>query len=786
MSKRSEEGNSVESLRQQIIGLGERSIRKNYYPRLREHVAKLERFRALLDQTTDAIFLVQGPVGKVVDVNESASRQLGRERDELLVMTVDEIWPRSVSESIKRLFMSDSQSPAPVVVDLDITPRDKRRFPVEITLRLVRLDDADYVVAVSRDITERRLAEEKYRSIFENALDGIFQCTLDGRWISANPALARILGYESPQELIDNGVDLSSQVYVDPQRREHLIHLARQGRIISEFEVQLYRRDGATIWVSINARPIFDEAGQPVVLEGAVQNVTERKAAEAALRESETRHRTLVENSPIGIASYDLRGNIVDLNAALPRITDEPSLEATKAINLFEFPPLVAAGVSEALIRCVTSGEIVVGEFPYRSEWGKDLHLRLHLAPIWSPDGNVVGGQALVEDISESKRLEEQLRQSAKMEAIGRLAGGIAHDFNNLLTAILGYSGLLIQQIPHDSPQREQVAQISRAAERAAVLIRHLLAFSRKQILDTRPLNLGDTVAGFKNMLRRIIGEDIELITDVAEDLGNVLADCSQVEQILMNLAVNARDAMPFGGALIMEARNVELDENYASERLDAIPGPYVMLSVSDNGSGMDAETCSRIFEPFFTTKAQRGGTGLGMATVYGIVKQHRGHIAVYSHPGQGTTFKVYFPRVDMPAAPVIQHPEATPPHRGEETVLLVEDEEIVRNLTSEALSMLGYTVLQAGDGEEALEVCRRHQGEIQLLLTDVVLPQMDGRTLYEAVSRLRSGMKVLYVSGYAETFVVQHGVLSEGVHFLHKPFTVDRLAAKVAEVLSW
>jgi two-component system, cell cycle sensor histidine kinase and response regulator CckA len=317
-------------------------------------------------------------------------------------------------------------------------------------------------------------------------------------------------------------------------------------------------------------------------------------------------------------------------------------------------------------------------------------------------------------------------------------------------------------------------------------LTSHLLAFSRKQILDVRPLNLGDAVAGFEDMLRRIIGEDIELITDVAKDLGNVLADCSQVEQILMNLAVNARDAMPLGGALIMEARNVELDENYARDHLDTIPGPYVMLSVSDNGSGMDSETCSRIFEPFFTTKAQRGGTGLGMATVYGIVKQHRGHIVVYSHPGRGTTFKVYFPRVEMPAAPVIQHHDAKAPHRGEETVLVVEDEEIVRNLTSEALSMLGYTVLQAGDGEEALELCRRHNGAIELLLTDVVLPQMDGRTLYEALSRLRSGMKVLYVSGYAETFIVQHGVLSEGVHFLHKPFTVDRLAAKVAEVLSW
>lgn len=784
MRERSDDENRFESLRKQIIGLGERSIRKNYYPRLREHVAKLERFRALLDQTTDAIFLLQGPAGKVVDVNESASRQLGRSRDELLIMTVDEIWPRSVSESVKRLFRSNALSPAPVAADLDITTRDKQRIPVEITLRLVRFGDADYVVAVSRDMTERKQAEEKYRSIFENALEGIFQSTLDGKWVSVNPALAHILGYDSPQELIDNSLDLSSQFYFDPQRREQLIHEVRKGKVVTEFEVELYRRDGATIWVSINARPIFDEAGQPVIVEGTVQDVSKRRAAEGALRESEARYRTLVENSPIGIASYDLQGNILDVNPALPRIMGSPSSEDTRAINLFEFPPLVEAGVSQAVIRCVTSGETIVGEFPYRSKWGKDLHLRLHLAPIRSPHGDVVGGQALVEDISESKRLEEQISQSAKMEAIGRLAGGIAHDFNNLMTAVLGYSSLLVEEMPQGSPQREHVAQISRAAERAAQLTSHLLAFSRKQILDVRPLNLGDTVAGFKDMLHRIIGEDIELITDVAEDLGTVLADCSQVEQILMNLVVNARDAMPLGGAVIMEARNVELDEKYASEHLDTIPGAYVMLSVSDNGSGMDAETCSRIFEPFFSTKVQRGGTGLGMATVYGIVKQHRGHIAVYSHPGRGTTFKVYFPRVEMPAAPVAQISESKPPRRGDETVLLVEDEEMVRNLASEALSMLGYNVLQAGDGEQALELCRTYPGNIELLVTDVVLPQMDGRTLYDALSRLRSDMRVLYVSGYAETFIVQHGVLSKGVHFLHKPFTLDRLAEKVAEVL--
>jgi CheY-like chemotaxis protein/two-component sensor histidine kinase len=381
-------------------------------------------------------------------------------------------------------------------------------------------------------------------------------------------------------------------------------------------------------------------------------------------------------------------------------------------------------------------------------------------------------------------RLEEELRQAVKMEAIGRLAGSVAHDFNNILTAIIGYSGILMQQLPERSPEHEKLLQIGRAAARAADLTRQLLAFSRKQILDTEVMNLNEVIVELEKMLKRLIGEDIELVTVLNPALGYVQADASQIEQILMNLAVNARDAMPNGGNLTIETANHFLDEDYCRVHPEVEPGQYVMFAVSDSGRGMEPETLSRCFDPFFTTKQKGGGTGLGLSTVYGIVKQHRGHITVYSEPGHGTIFKVYFPKVEefrekRPKPPSV----GLRPH-GKETILVVEDEVLVRNLTREALEMLGYCALTASDPREAIAVSDEHEGPIHLLLTDVVLPQMDGSTLFGKISSKRPEMKVLYMSGYTENFIVHHSVLDRGVHFIPKPFTVEELAAKIRRIL--
>ena len=370
------------------------------------------------------------------------------------------------------------------------------------------------------------------------------------------------------------------------------------------------------------------------------------------------------------------------------------------------------------------------------------------------------------------------------MEAVGRLAGGIAHDFNNLLTAIIGYANLLMDQVPDNDVQHNRLTEIARAAERAATLTRQLLAYGRRQVLDTRVLDINEVISGMEEMLRRIIGEDINLITIHSSELGLVEADPGQIEQVLMNLAVNARDAMPNGGELIIETADVLLDENYCRPHPEVEPGPYVMCAVSDNGLGMEQEIVSRIFDPFFTTKEKEVGTGLGLATVYGIVKQHRGHVAVYSVPDQGTIFKVYLPSVQECRVEIRETASGAPRPLGKETVPVVEDEEIVRNLTCEVLDTLGYCTLSAGHPAQAQAVSRNYEGPIHLLLSDVILPQIDGRSLYRALSTERPEMKVLYCSGYTEQFVVHQGVLDKNVHFLAKPFNVDALAKKVREIL--
>ena len=513
----------------------------------------------------------------------------------------------------------------------------------------------------------------------------------------------------------------------------------------------------------------------------------DRKRAEATLRVTQERLRQVTASSTAVLYATAVRGDAFQptwVSENIARILGYDPAEAlgptwwTDHLHPEDRDPVLAA------VPSILSKDHAAFEYRFRHKDGSYHWIHDEARLTRDSAGQPVEVFGSWVDITERKALEMQLLQAQKMEAVGQLAGGVAHDFNNVLTAIGGYAELLRDDLPGEDTRRHDVEEILRATERAATLTRQLLAFSRRQVLAPRVLDLNGVVAGIDNMLRRLIGADVALKTALAPDLGAVRADPGQLEQVIMNLIVNARDAMPRGGKLTIETANAELDQSYALEHRAVAPGPYVMLAVSDTGVGMDAATQARIFEPFFTTKEKGKGTGLGLATVYGIVKQSGGNIWLYSEPGRGTTFKIYLPRVDQAPEQLAAAPAVRETPRGTETVLLVEDDDAVRTLTRKMLAAHGYTVLAAGGGAEALELAAGHTGPIHLLVTDVVLPGMSGRDLAARFRSGRPGVKVLYTSGYTDEAIVHHGILDAGIAFLQKPFTSTTLAHKVRETL--
>ena len=511
----------------------------------------------------------------------------------------------------------------------------------------------------------------------------------------------------------------------------------------------------------------------------AVQLNTERKEAEAVLMQSESKFRALFENALDAVLIANDQGTFVDANPAARALLGIPHNEImgrtlhdfTEEESKPEAWPMwehfLKEGGQRGVIRLQRpDGQIVDVDFSATANFLPGRHF------------------SVLRDVTERRKLEEQLRQSQKLESVGMLAGGIAHDFNNLLTVIAGYSALTLMRLDRDDPLARNVEEIKEAAARATSLTRQLLAFSRKQVLQPKVLDLNSVIVNTEKMLGRLVGEDMELHTLPGVGLGQCKADPGQIEQVILNLAVNARDAMPKGGKITIETANVYLDEAYARRHVAVQPGWYVMLAVSDTGHGMDAATQKSIFEPFFTTKEQGKGTGLGLSTVYGIVKQSGGNIWVYSEVGVGTTFKIYLPLVDErltePDA-IAACPESA---AGTETILLTEDEEMVRKLAREILKTHGYTVLEAANAGEALAICNKHEGPIHLLLTDVVMPRMSGKELAEQVVVLRPDTRVLYMSGYTDHAIVHHGILDGDIAFVGKPFTPDALVLKVVEVL--
>jgi PAS domain S-box-containing protein len=541
---------------------------------------------------------------------------------------------------------------------------------------------------------------------------------------------------------------------------------------------------GVLEFFSREIRPPDDELLRMMAATGTqVGHFLERKKGEQALRAGEELYRRITETAAEGILILSPEGKVTFLNGRMARLLGHVP-EEVLGRPVLDFVHADSRATAAAWLRHNRRGYEEHGDVRFRRKDGKALWALVAAAPLLDDAGNFVGTLAMVTDVTARRELEAQLRQAQKMEAVGRLAGGVAHDFNNLLTVIGGACDLLQHRLPRGGEAWELAREIRESGDRAAALTRQLLAFSRKQVLATEVLDLNETVKRTQKLLQRVLGEDIELATEPEPALGRVNADPGQIEQVIMNLAVNARDAMPQGGKFTLRTANVFLDEDYAVLRPGVRPGRYVLLAVSDDGCGMDEETRSHLFEPFFTTKGPERGTGLGLATVYGIVQQSGGHIDVRSEPGRGTTFEIYLPRSKASLPPEPAGPDAGEVHAGSETILLVEDEAAVRALLGRALRGSGYTVLEAASGADALRLAEQHAGPIHLLVTDVVMPAMNGRQVAERLAELRPGVRALFVSGYTDDAVVRHGLGGEGPAFLQKPFTPDALARKVRELL--
>jgi PAS domain S-box-containing protein len=644
------------------------------------------------------------------------------------------------------------------------------------------------VLAIERKRSQ--VATAHLAAIVDHSEDAIVSATLEGTILTWNAAAERICGYLSAEV-----IGRPFQMLFTAECEEAIENVRRRlcaGERIAPFDTVALRNDGTRVYVSLALAPLRETVGptqRPLAgakvtgMVAVARDISQRKRDEQALRHSEEQYRLLFDTNPQPMWVYDgdtLRFLAVN-DAAIGHYGY--SREEFLSMTLRDIRPADELAAYDEQVRRRRSQQdrkafSLLRAWRHRRRDGGIIEVEVSVSPIRFEDRDA--WLALAIDVTEKKRLEAQLLQAQKMESVGRLAGGIAHDFNNLLGVITGYGDLARRQLAPGDPVAGRVDQMLKAAARAADLTKQLLAFSRKQVLQPRVVNLNAVTADMERMLRRLIGEHIQLVTVYADALGHVRADPGQVGQVIVNLAINARDAMPDGGRLMVETANVDLEEEYTAGRPDVKPGRYVMLSVTDTGVGMTPETLDRIFEPFFTTKAEGHGTGLGLATAYGIVKQSGGHIWTYSEPGKGTTFRIYFPRVDEAADRLEPRSESISTVGGAETILVVEDDEALRTIIAEVLAGAGYSVLTARNGREAVFVVDGHGDSIDLIISDMVMPAMGGVALAQRLD----GQRFLFMSGYTEPSVAEEGGLTEGAAFLQKPFTPGTLLRKVREVL--
>jgi PAS domain S-box-containing protein len=648
--------------------------------------------------------------------------------------------------------------------------------------------DTPREIVVDRSGEKKPSSQESrtHTSLFKDAPVGVFQATPQGRYIMVNPAFAAMLGFTSPEQMLREVKGIEENC-TDPVQWDGVERLLQERGELRGREIHLCGRDGTKMWMSIFVTRMEDASGKSYYT-GFTTDITEQKEVRKALRQSEKELRTLFEGLPVGLYRTDLEGRIVEANPALVSMLGYPDRKSLLKSSSTQF--FVRPEDQQEQRRIMEQQGMIRGfEVELRRRDGSTLWVRDSARSVRSPDGRILYEGSL-ENITEQKQAEEernqleaQFRQAQKMEAVGRLAGGVAHDFNNMLSVILGYIDMALMEADSSLPLRKDLLEIQKAAVRSAELTRQLLTFSRKQIVEPEVVNLNTAVGRQKEMLERLIGENIQITFLPADNIWNIRIDPSQIDQILANLAVNARDAISGNGTITIQTGNITIERRDDRTPPDADAGDYVRLAFIDTGVGMDAETLELVFEPFFTTKEKEKGTGLGLATVYGIVRQNNGFISAHSEPGKGTTFELLFPRfagtVGKPSKKLEQ-----PVSGGTETVLIAEDEQQILLLAKEMLERHGYHVLAGCGPEEALQLAESHPDGIHLLLTDVVMPSMDGKELEGRVTRIHPGIKTLYMSGYTANVIAEYGVVEQGLHFIQKPFTVQDLASKVREVL--
>ncbi len=748
-----------------------------------------EKFRSVVEHAQESIVVLLE--GKIIFSNPKTREILGCSAKELAERSfLDFIHPDDRDWLFEQYLKKIAGETLPIDQQYRILDVVGRTRWVQSRSKLIQWEHRPALLTSLFDVTEMKHTEQQlqerekqFREIFEGSRDGFVMVNTDQHIINANPAFCKMLGYT-----FDELLEIENFYQITPKRwqpweekeiwRKHLLQKGYSGI----YEKEYIRRDGKVIPVELQSYAVFDAEGTVLYLWGVARDITERRKAEEALRESEGRLQGIFQASPDPLVVYDAAGCTQYVNPAFTDVFGW-TLEELLGDRIPFIPEdcvMETSATFEAMIRSGKTGQMQTKRL---TKHGGSIEVLISAAMIPGPEGEPAGLVVNLTDMREQRELESRFQQAQKMESVGRLAGGVAHDFNNMLGAISGHAELALIQTDKSNPVYTDLQEIVKAARRSADLTRQLLAFARRQPAEPKVLDLNAAVSGMLKMLQRLIGEEIELVWKPGEEVWKIRMDPAQVDQILANLCVNARDAIPGVGTIVMETRNVILDESYCLGHPGFQPGQYAMLSVSDTGTGMDREVLDKIFEPFFTTKKMGEGTGLGLATVYGIVKQNSAFINAYSEPGQGTTFTIYFPGLnqDLDAR---HQPDAVAPGRGSEIVLMVEDDASILSVSRQMLEKFGYSVLTALTPSEALQQAKHQSEPIQLLLTDVVLSEMNGKELGERLKQSSPDLKILYMSGYSPDVIMHRGILEKDVNFIQKPFSLNDLAGKVREVL--